>query len=45
MEAFVFFRLLKTTASFVLGLKISSTYLRGYACGVFRTCGLAGRSF
>jgi hypothetical protein len=36
---------MKIAASFVLGLKISSTYPGGYACGVFFAGGLAGRQF
>ncbi len=35
---------LKRVSSFVLGLKISSTYLRGYASGVFVACGRVGKS-
>jgi hypothetical protein len=34
--------MLKTATSFVLGLKKSSTYPGGYACGFFFACGLAG---
>jgi hypothetical protein len=36
---------LKKSASFVLALNRSSTYPRGYACGLFFDCGLAGRPF
>jgi hypothetical protein len=39
------YRLMKIAASFVLGLKISSTYPEGYACGVSFAGGLAGRQF
>ena len=41
VEAFLFCRLLKAAVSFVLGLKTSSTYRGGYACGVFLASGLA----
>jgi hypothetical protein len=43
MEAFVFFRLLKTAASFGLSLNTFSTYPQRVACDAFYACGLAGR--
>jgi len=37
--------MLKMTASFVLVSKTSSMYPRGYTCGAFFACGLAGGHF
>jgi hypothetical protein len=36
---------LKKASSFVLVSKASSMYPRGYTCGAFFACGLAGRPF
>jgi hypothetical protein len=37
--------MLKKASNFVLGSATSSTYPRGYACGVAFACGLAGNLF
>jgi hypothetical protein len=37
--------MLKKTLNFVLGKKKSSTYPRGYACGLFLSCGLVESPF
>jgi hypothetical protein len=44
-ETFPSDRMLKKLVSFVLALNKSSTYPRGYACGLFGCCGLAVELF
>jgi hypothetical protein len=44
-ETFPSNQMLKKLASFVLALNRSSTYPRGYACGLFGGCGLAVELF
>lgn len=44
-ETFPSSRILKKLVSYVLALNRSSTYPRGYACGLFGGCGLAVELF